>query len=333
MEAYAAECGISIIIPVHNGGKDFARCLANAIADTSPDCEIIVVADGDTDGSWMLAEESGIKVVRITEPGGPARARNIGAREAKGEILFFVDADVLIPRGTVQRVLSVFRDDPDLAALFGSYDDEPGAANFLSQYKNLFHHYVHQTAGELATTFWSGCGAIRREIFSSMGGFDENFRRPSIEDVELGYRLTAAGYRIHLVKEIQVKHLKRWGIRSLLRADFLYRALPWTALILREGKLLNDLNLKVSSRISTVAVYLLLISLAASFWFPWLLVPAGGCVLVLLSLNWDLYCFFTKKRSLVFALRALPWNWLYFFYSGLAFSIGYLRFRFGKLSV
>jgi GT2 family glycosyltransferase len=331
MGDFAGSCRVSIVIPVYNGGDDFGRCLSGVAAAVFPGCEILVVADGESDGSWKTAEASGARILCLPEARGPAGARNLGAREARGDILFFVDADVVIPPETVHLVLAAFQDDPGLAALFGSYDDDPSAGNFLSQYKNLFHHYVHQTARETATTFWSGCGAVRREIFISMGGFDEGFRRPSIEDVELGYRLTRAGYRIRLVKEIQVKHLKRWGVRSLLRADILYRALPWTALILREGKLLNDLNLKLSSRISTAAVYLLLASLAFSIRFPWLLVPAAACALALLALNWDLYRFFFQKRGLFFAAQVLPWNWLYFFYSGLAFFIGFVRYHLGKV--
>ncbi len=110
-------CRISIVIPVHNGGENFRRCLASASAIASPDCEIIVVADGDSDGSWKLAEEAGMRVVRIPESGGPARARNLGAREARGDILFFVDADVLMSPETVQQVLAAFQADPGLAAV------------------------------------------------------------------------------------------------------------------------------------------------------------------------------------------------------------------------
>lgn len=330
MGGCSVRCRISIVIPVHNGGEDFERCLSAIAASARAECEVLVVADGESDGSWKKAEDFGARVLLLPEPRGPAVARNLGARQATGDILFFVDADVVVSPETVGQVIAVFDREPDVAALFGSYDDTPAAGNFLSQYKNLFHHYVHQTSDENAVTFWSGCGAIRRDVFLAMEGFDEDFRRPSIEDVELGYRLTKAGYRIRLIKDIQVKHLKRWGVRSLLRADILYRAVPWTALILREGSLLNDLNLKMSSRISTASVYLLLLSLAGSLRFHWLLVPAALCSLVLLALNWDLYRFFIRKRGLVFAACALPWNWLYFLYSGLAFAIGCVRFRAAK---
>jgi len=318
---------ISIVIPVHNAGEYFRLCLESITASEMPPGEVIVVADGDSDGSWNIAGEFGAKLLRIPHSQGPARARNLGAQEASGDILFFIDSDVTIPENALTQVDTAFRRDPGLAALFGSYDEEPYAGNFLSQYKNLFHNYVHQKGNEDASTFWCGCGAVQRKIFQELGGFNENYRKPSIEDIEFGYRLKREGYRIRLVKELKVKHLKRWALFSLLRADFLYRALPWTTLILEEGKLLNDLNLKISSRISTACVYLLLISLSASFWFPWLLAPAVICVVTLLAMNWDLYRFFRKKRGLLFAVKALSWNWLYYLYSGLAFSVGYVMHR------
>ena len=321
------EIKISIVIPVHNAGEYFRLCLESITASEIPPEEIIVVADGDSDGSWGIAGEFGAKLLRLPHSQGPARARNLGAQEASGNILLFIDSDVTIPGNALSQIVAVFRNDPGLAALFGSYDEEPYAGNFLSQYKNLFHNYVHQKGNEDASTFWCGCGAVQRKIFEELGGFNENYRTPSIEDIEFGYRLKREGYRIRLVKELKVKHLKRWSLFSLLRADVQYRALPWTELILREGTLLNDLNLKISSRISTACVYLLLISLSASFRFPWLLAPAGICVVTLLALNWDLYRFFNERRGLLFAMKTIPWNWLYYLYSGLAFSVGFVMHR------
>ena len=135
---------ISVIIPVYNGGPRFRKCLLSLKSSVPPPQEIIVVADGDTDGSWRVAEEFGTQVLRMPVSRGPARARNLGASKARGNILFFVDADVTIPPEAVTLVATAFKDDFELAALFGSYDDRPSENNFLSQYKNLFHHYVHQ---------------------------------------------------------------------------------------------------------------------------------------------------------------------------------------------
>ena len=316
---------ICVIIPVYNGGPSFRKCLASVKALLPPPIEVIVVGDGDTDGSSQFAQEFGVNVLRFSSPGGPARARNFGASRAKGEIVFFVDADVTLPSDAIGRVAKVFQQEPDLAALFGSYDDDPGETNFLSQYRNLLHHYVHQNGREDASTFWGACGAIRREIFLAMGGFDEMYVTPSIEDIELGYRLKRAGYPIRLCRSLQVKHWKRWELCSMLKADFFQRALPWTDLILRDRNCINDLNTGMSGRASVLLTFGLLCALAVSPWHPPALGVAGVMALALLILNGPLYLFFLRKRGVRFVLRVIPWHWLYFIYSGIGFATGLVR--------
>lgn len=322
-----AKLTVSVVIPVYNGGASFRHCLSSLAKAMPAPSEIIVVADGDTDGSWLLAKEYSARVLRIPTRSGPAVARNLGARSAQGDILFFVDADVAICPDAINQVAIALGSEPALAALIGSYDDAPGATNFLSQYKNLLHHYVHQTAREEASTFWGACGAIRREVFLSMGGFDESYRQPSIEDVELGYRMKQAGHRIRLCKALQVKHLKRWGAVSLVKADFFYRALPWTELILRDRQLINDLNLQVSSRISVMLTFGQLITLIGAWWWPGLLAVASVLSVLLLVLNASVYRFFRRQRGLWFTLQVIPWHWFYYFYSGIAFAIGTVRYQ------
>ena len=313
---------ISVIIPVYNGGTNFRKCLASVNKAVPPPYEIVVVSDGDTDGSWRLAEASGAQVIRLTGPGGPARARNVGAETAKGDIFFFTDADVAIPPDSIKQIRDAFHREPELDALFGSYDDEPAEIHFLSQYKNLLHHYVHQTAREEASTFWGACGAIRCHVFRKMGGFNESYRRPSIEDIELGYRLKQAGHRIRIVKTLQVKHLKHWGLVTLLRSDFFDRALPWTRLILRDRRFISDLNLRYSSRLSVIIIYGLLGALIGVVQWEGFLVIAGALILLLLLINAPLYRFFRQKRGLFFTIRVIPFHWGYYLYSGLAFAIG-----------
>lgn len=322
---------VSVIIPVHNGGENFRRCLLSLSESSIYPYEIIVVADGDSDRSWRMAEEFNTEILWLPTTGGPARARNMGAQRAKGDILFFVDADVTVARDAVGLVIEAFDHEPDLAAVFGSYDDEPFEANFLSQYKNLFHHYIHQSSSLEASTFWAGCGAMRREAFFKIGGFNEGFRWPSIEDIELGYHLKKAGYRIRLLKTLHVKHLKHWNVPSLLKADFFYRALPWTRLILKERKFPDDLNLKISNRISVASVYILILALLGSCYIPWLLIIVFLSFLLILFLNRSLYGFFKQKRGTFFMLKTIPWHWLYLFYSGLGFIIGFADYHLKRL--
>jgi GT2 family glycosyltransferase len=321
----SAELSVSVIVPVHNGGEKFRRCLTSLKESHPPPREIIVVADGDTDGSSQLAKEFGADVSRFPSPGGPGRARNLGAKAAEGELLLFIDADVTVPPNVIGQVAALFAREPEVDALFGSYDDDPAESAFLSQYRNLLHHYVHQQGNEDASTFWGACGAIRRDVFLSIGGFDERYVRPSVEDIELGYRLKKAGHRIQLCKSLQVKHLKRWDAVSIVKADFFQRALPWTEIILRERHCINDLNTTMSERTSVALALLLVSLLLCSWWQPSVLAAAGLVALILLFLNVPLYSFLFRKRGIQFTIRSIPWHWLYFLYSGVAFALGTVR--------
>lgn len=321
---------VSMIVPVYNGGKAFHQCLESITKAHPAPYELIIIADGDTDGSREIAHRTGAQVIERVTPGGPAQARNLGAQSATGDILFFVDADVTIPVDAIQQVQTTFQYMPQMAALIGSYDDTPSQPHFLSQYRNLLHHYTHQAGQEEAFTFWGACGAIRREIFLELGGFDQQYQKPSIEDIELGYRIIEHGYTIRLMKELQIKHLKRWDAVSMLKTDFFQRALPWTDLILRSGKLPNDLNLQRSSRLSVVCAYGLVASLVTAIMRPRMMVLSAMYAILLIWLNAALYRFFITKRGVWFTIRVLPWHWLYFLYSGLAFGLGILRFTLMK---
>lgn len=322
MRSSADGLTISVIVPVYNGGTAFCRCLMSLKTVFPPPIELIVIGDGDTDGSSRFAEEHGAVVLRFPTPGGPARARNLGASRAVGDILFFVDADVTVQQDVIQQVREAFARDPTVSAVIGSYDDEPGERNFFSQYRNLLHHFVHQNGCEEASTFWGACGAIRRDVFLDAGGFDERYIKPSIEDIELGSRLKQSGYSIRLVKSLQVKHLKRWTVGSMVRADFFQRALPWTELIYRDQNMENDLNVSVSGRVSVLLTFGMLGALFLSLWQPLLLIVVVAMGFVLLFINMRFYRFLAKKRGVLFAIGAIPWHWFYFLYSGVAFATG-----------
>ena len=292
-----------------------------------PPAEVILASDGKTVSIAEVEDTIGLIQLATEVQSGPAVARNLGAEHASGAILCFIDSDVIAPTGLVAQIRQVFMDNPEVDALFGSYDDAPFIPTFLSQYRNLLHHYVHQKGREEAFTFWSGCGAIRREAFFKAGGFDgSRFPHPSIEDIELGYRLKRAGYSMRLCKDIQVKHLKKWGAYSMIKTDFLYRALPWTELLLNEKGFTNDLNIKVSDRLSVVAVFLLIPLLFGSLWVSnigFLSIPVFFAFLIL---NVDLYQFFYQQKGWWFTLRVIPWHITFYLISGLAFALGTTKY-------
>jgi cellulose synthase/poly-beta-1,6-N-acetylglucosamine synthase-like glycosyltransferase len=219
---------------------------------------------------------------------GPSYARNRAAEVAKGEILLFLDSDVCVKSDTLSKIARSFEADAELAALMGSYDSTPACEDFLSQYRNLMHAYVHQHGAELASTFWSGCGAIRRTIFLEHSGFNEGYGRPAVEDIELGYRLIRAGHKIVLDRTIDVTHRKRWTFWSLVKTDIMDRGIPWTELILRDHVMPNDLNLQLSQRVSVALVFLLvaLAGMVALLSGAYLLIPPFVVLFLMLGCWW-----------------------------------------------
>lgn len=279
---------VSVITPVYNGRRTMRDCLQAIMSSDYPNFEVIVVDDSSKDETIRIArDEFGARVVELKGgPFGPGYARNKGVEVAKGDIVFFVDADVVILSDTVSQVAQTFVDNPEISAMFGSYDDSPRVEDFSSQFKNLFHHFVHQQGREQAVTFWSGCGAVKRDAFIEIGGFDaEKYPRPSIEDIEMGYRLTASGRKIVVNKDVQVKHLKHWTMRGMIKADIFDRAIPWTQLILQQKDLPNDLNLGLSQRASALLLCVLIAHLVFTAFFHnlILLLPLAGAFFIAIS--------------------------------------------------
>ena len=284
-----------------------------------------MVIDGADEALAATAAEIPATVVVLKHRSGPATARNQGARTAICDILLFIDADVEVPADLAARVARLFNDHPHLSAVMGSYDDAPGDVGFVSQYRNLLHHFVHQTAREEATTFWAGCGAVRRKAFHEVGGFDARWVDPSIEDIEFGSRLVRAGHSIRLAKDLQVKHLKRWTVTDMLATDLWRRAVPWTELMLGAVQIVNDLNVKTRDRFSVALALVALVALLLAWRSPILAGTALLAAILLVVLNARLFRFFVKQRGVLFAAGAVPLYWLYLLICGLGFALGVAR--------
>ena len=317
---------LSIIVPAFNCVPALRKSLGALQAQVDEDMDIIVVDDASTDATPAAAEDMSVRVVRAQRNGGPGMARNLGAAVATGDILLFVDSDVVIGPGVLSRVVETFRANSTIAALFGSYDDKPEAKSLVSTYRNLLHHYTHQTGNPDAATFWAGLGAIRKQVFLDIGGFDaERYSRPSIEDIELGYRLKRAGHSILLDRKLQAKHLKEWTLKSIVMTDVFCRAIPWTQLILERGQVEADLNLKFGQRASGALVLLATTLLPLCIWQPTLWWVVVAALLIVIGFNLELYAFFRRVGGGLFALACVPLHFLYLLYSTLSYL--YVRVR------
>ncbi len=308
---------LSVVIPVNNGGRDFGRCLRGLRDSSRSDYELVVVDDGSTDDTAGLAESSGARVIRNPARLGPAAARNLGAIAAESSLIFFLDADVAVHPDTIARAMARFEADPGLVGLFGSYDDSPAAPGLVSRFRNLLHHYVHQSGRfeddiRPAHTFWTGCGMIRRDAFIEAGGFDPQlYRRPAIEDIELGYRLSRAGHRIVLARDVQATHLKRWTLAEMVRTDVLRRGVPWMLLMKRSRVVETDLNVSKAQRACVIATGLGLLAASGAFWLPWLLAALPLSVAAIVGINRDFYRFLARRRGVAFAVAS---TWVHMVY-------------------
>jgi glycosyltransferase involved in cell wall biosynthesis len=311
----------SVIIPFHRNLDHLTQCLSS-LQPLPSHTELVIVADGAIDDCRPLAAQYGARVVVIPGPSGPAAARNKAAATCRSELLIFIDADVVVPSPSLHAMIGEFSLHPEMTGLFGTYDDKPAASNFFSQYKNLTHAYVHQSSSREARTFWAGFGGIRSTVFRSMGGFDERFTRPSIEDIEFGDRVTAAGHTVFLDRRLQACHLKRWTFQSMVASDVWDRGIPWTQLILNSGRFPDSLNVTVRSRLSVVLCYTALIFVLFAGEQPMLSFAALIAIFVTLFLNREQYLYFASRRGWWFAVRAMLVHLLYHVYSGLSFVAG-----------
>jgi Glycosyl transferase family 2 len=320
---------LSIIVPAYNAEREIAECLAALRTDAFPEVRLIVVDDASTDATADVAKAAGATVLRLARNGGPGAARNHGVAHADGDVILFVDADVVVAPGAVERVTRAFAEDPGLAALFGSYDDHPRAPGLVSRYRNLLHHFVHHEGRPDASTFWAGLGAIRRSVFLEIGGFDPvRFARPSVEDIELGYRLRRAGHRIRLDPAAQGTHLKRWTLASMVQVDVTRRALPWARLILETANAPVDLNLSVWQRVSAVLAGLAVLGLALTPFRPAPgLALALGALGGLALLNRRFYALLWRRGGLPLLATGFPLHVLYFLYSAASFAYASLEAR------
>lgn len=293
---------LAVVVPATNEPATLASCLGAIGRAVDPPDQVIVV------DRPRLA--------------GPAEARNAGVLQADAEILVFVDADIEVHEDVFTRIRSAFAEDPELTALFGSYDASPHADGIVSRFRNLLHHHVHHSSPGDASTFWAGLGAIRRDAFTAAGGFDaDRYRLPSIEDIELGARLAASGARIRLDPQIQGTHLKAWTLANMVRTDLLQRGVPWVVLLLERGADSSALNLGWRHRLSTAACVM-----GAGAGIRRKPRTVAGAAVVVLALNWPLYALLWRRGGAKLAVGGVGLHVLHHLTAAVAVPLGILRY-------
>lgn len=321
---------LSVVVPARRCAGTLARALGALLASDLPRAswELIVVDDDSGDDTAAVAERMADLVVRLHGGArGPGFARNRGAERARGEYVVFVDADVCVNASTLRAFADLFCEKANASAAFGAYCDTPAAPGFISQYRNLLHHYTHTMNAGDAVTFWAGCGAVRRDVFLRVGGFDERrYPRAQIEDIELGYRMSGQGHRIVLEPTITGTHLKHWSLWRMVRTDFGDRAVPWVRLLLERGAATSAGSLNVANRekwlTALVGTAMFAIAAALVTRMAAALLLAGICLMLVVAGNARMLAWFAKRRGAMFAARVVPLRLLYYAVNCIAIAWG-----------
>lgn len=202
---------VSVIIPAWNACRTMKECLTAIAAQTVQPLETVVVDDCSSDDTPMLARSMGARVICLGENSGPAAARNQGAKAALGDIVLFLDADVIIPENLVETMISHFGN-ASVSAVQTIYTPSCPGTGLVTQYQNFYyHHSLGRLKSGRVAVFATWCAAVRLPVFLELGGFNECIPEPTVEDEEFGYAVADSGGVIHLDTSLQVTHLARYN--------------------------------------------------------------------------------------------------------------------------
>lgn len=291
---------ISVIIPVYNGEKTLGALLDSLKRQQDVHCEIIVVDDESTDSSREVAISKGAKLLSTGGRRGPACARNIGARSAQGDVLLFLDADTLAPPHLLKHVNQRFEEDPSLTAIVGYYDKKPLNDGFFPRYKALLVNYWFKNASVMES-FETCCGAIRKDIFDKVGGFDESYSNADVEDYEFGYRALEMG-KILVDHRMIVRHHFPTFTRNSM--NYCRRSRLWMKLFLKRREFESTATTPTEG-VSRLLAVVFSLSLLLSPFLPLLLPFALVSFVLYLSLVGKFLLFLTREEGFSFALLGL----------------------------
>jgi len=226
---------VSVIIPAKNAASTIGIVLRGVRRSSYRHIEMIVADDGSTDATAAAAVQGGARIVTSSSGSGANHARNTGAAAARGEVLIFIDADIVIARDTIMTIVESL-EDRSADAVVGIYTAKHRHESFISQYKNLWVRYSYLKSPPAIDWMFGAISGIRKDAFLAIGGFDGNLlAREGHDDIELGKRLSRARLSITLNLDCEVEHLKQYSLRSFILNEY-RRSAGFATLALRLGE-------------------------------------------------------------------------------------------------
>ena len=299
------EKSISVIIPNYNKASTIGKCLEAAFSSRYGKYEVIVVDDCSTDNSVEIIKSFPCTLLQLETHGGASKARNTGALNSKGEILFFIDSDCLLQEDTLSIVTSACTaTEGKKAILSGTYTPIPYDYDFFSAFQSVFINYFETKKNE--PDYIPGHSVIiKSEYFKNSGGFPEDFLA-MIEDVEFSHRMRRAGYKLLLSPQVLVQHIFNFNLVKSLKNAF-RKSFYWTIYSIKNKDLFKDsgtasVELKINAA-SNLAFFFSL-SLYASFKNPLYLLLIPVVLTLNIFINRGLLSAFFRAKGFLFGLGA-----------------------------
>lgn len=316
---------VSVIIPAHNAAQTIEECIEALLNQSVPpeEYEVIIVDDGSIDGTATLAQSQGMQV--ITQPHrGPAAARNLGASQARGDILLFTDADCAPMQTWIEEMTRPFAD-PEVVGVKGTYltRQRKLVARFVQiEYEDKYDRMARQERIDFVDTYSAG---YRRKVFLANGGFDTTFPTASVEDQELSFRLARKGYQMVFAPKARVYHHHDASLGEYIRRKF--NIGYWKALLTQwhPERLVRDSHTPQILKLQIILLALGALGLlAVPLWPRSLWMTAGLASLFLVST----LPFIVKaaRKDLTVAFVSPPILGLRAVSLGLGFAVGKARF-------
>jgi glycosyltransferase involved in cell wall biosynthesis len=300
---------ISVVIPTYNASRFMPELLESLFNEALEDMEVLIVDDCSTDNTVEVVQKYPVRVIQMEKNGGPARARNRGVEEAQGDIIFFLDSDVLVIEGTVKEVKDYFEINPSANCVIGVCATEPLNKGFVPKYMAMFE-YIHLvgTPGNKVSVFAPRCGAIKKELFQRVGGYDESYKGADVEDFELARRIIKTD-SIFLNPKMLVRHQFVNNFEEAVK-NYFKRAVMWVHLFLKDKQLDNAGPTAPSNGIAALCAFLSLMSL--------LFIPVSGIawnvliplLIIFFFANWKWWKFMKEEEGVLFSIKALYLNYL-----------------------
>lgn len=308
---------LSVVIALYNAEKEIGICLNSIFNSDWKDFEVIIVDDCSTDSSLEIAKKYPCSFFTTGKNSGPAKARNIGAKNAKSNLLLFLDSDTKVEADSLRKIYQTFVDKTEIwatIALPNIFSLRKGSAPNYNALKNHFTLYSAEPYGNFFTT---QMGAIRKDVFENLGGFNEGFKSADIEDIEFGMRIPKG--KIYINKEVIIGHhfpylgsiLKKYFKRAIMLAE-----------LLKEKRELSSAHANSRGMISVMIVLISLASILISLIYPAVLIFFLFSILVFLLYNFKLFTFAAQKRGSFYLFHSVLFEYMFSIAIGLGGVVG-----------